>query len=323
MFDTYRDSVDLLATSVLTAGALLATVGAPLVAIPSVVRVLVGLPFLLFAPGYVLSVAVFPRSTTEATNDGASGLADVNGEALGGVERLVISCASSLIALAVVAFVSDATLWAIQPVPIVLGLGALTAVATAVALLRRQSVPSRFRPDPAGALNAIFGVKQHRDLVFVVALVVAVTVSAVGVVYASSVEQSSEQFSEYALLSETESGKLTATDHPSELPRDEPTTLHTYIENHQGHQVTYTVIVTLERVGSPNGDGTESRELARLTPTLSAGESRSVQHTVSPTMTGEDLRLKYLFYSGEPPTDPSQPNSDDSLHLWVDVVPAG
>jgi len=36
-------------------------------------------------------------------------------------------------------------------------------------------------------------------------------------------------------------------------------------------------------------------------------------------MTGENLRVQYLLYRGDPPAEPTQENAYRSLHLWVDV----
>lgn len=36
-------------------------------------------------------------------------------------------------------------------------------------------------------------------------------------------------------------------------------------------------------------------------------------------MTGENLRLVYLLYEGDPPQDTTTENADEHVHVWVNV----
>jgi uncharacterized membrane protein len=93
--------------------------------------------------------------------------------------------------------------------------------------------------------------------------------------------------------------------------------------------VEYTVVVELQRVTIVNEtDSTtnattvrvlDERELRRFEVSLAHNETWHNQHTVTPTMTGDRLRLQYLLYRGEPPADPSGETAYRELHLWVNV----
>jgi uncharacterized membrane protein len=40
---------------------------------------------------------------------------------------------------------------------------------------------------------------------------------------------------------------------------------------------------------------------------------------VTPTLTGQRLRLAYLLYRGSPPPDPTVENAYREVHLWINV----
>jgi uncharacterized membrane protein len=105
------------------------------------------------------------------------------------------------------------------------------------------------------------------------------------------------------------------------------------IGNQEHEQVEYTVVVQLQRVEIVNESGAttngttvrvlEERGLQRFQAELAHNETWHNQHTVTPTMTGEGLRLQYLLYRGDPPAEPSAETAYRELHLWVNVSASG
>ena len=87
-----------------------------------------------------------------------------------------------------------------------------------------------------------------------------------------------------------------------------------------GAYVSYTVVVQLERVGA-DGAVVDRIELDRLSATVAPGERWTRQHEVTPTTTGEDLRLSYLLFVGDAPADPTREDARHATHVWVTVEP--
>jgi len=82
-------------------------------------------------------------------------------------------------------------------------------------------------------------------------------------------------------------------------------------------------VVELQRVRGSDGGApkvVQDRRLATFTPTVSAGQSWRTTHEVTPTMTGENLRLAYLVYEGDPPQNPTTENAYRHVHVWVNVT---
>lgn len=64
----------------------------------------------------------------------------------------------------------------------------------------------------------------------------------------------------------------------------------------------------------------EREELDRFSsPEIANNETWQHTHNIQPTMIGEELRLRYLLYKGDPPRDPTRANAYRDLHLWIDV----
>jgi uncharacterized membrane protein len=96
------------------------------------------------------------------------------------------------------------------------------------------------------------------------------------------------------------------------------------ITNHEGSQQTYIVVPRLENV-TRYGNRTAVLRHERFDPvTITVEENESVQleRAVRPTMVGDDHRLTFLLYRGDPPEQPRTSNAYRWTHLWVDVEPA-
>jgi uncharacterized membrane protein len=94
-------------------------------------RIVFGLAFVLYVPGYLLVAAIFPR-----TDD------------LDGPERLGLRLGLSVASIALLALVIDRLPWGLGMVPIFGGTLILTATLSAVAYWRRSRLPAELRGDP-------------------------------------------------------------------------------------------------------------------------------------------------------------------------------
>lgn len=307
----------------------LAAVAVSVWSMPTAVTVAVGLPFLLFVPGYAVTVALFPRRRADATDSDPE---DDHG-GLSPFERVVLAVVTS-VALAVVVGVNlDHTTWSIR-LPTVVGvLAAVTVGATGIGFARRYwfgrgvGLGIGFRssrgPRPAseGTRDEPRSLPDGGPSVATVVVAVAVVTALVSVSMVAGTNQRGERYTEFGLLTENEAGELVATGHPTELSVGEPTTFHFAITNEERRTVDYTVVVQLSVV-EPGGDVASRTPLERFDERLAAGETVRHEHTVTPTVAGDDLRLTYLLYRGEPPERPTDSNAYRDLHLWVDVAHA-
>ncbi|MFC4451588.1 DUF1616 domain-containing protein [Halorussus aquaticus] len=317
-------------------------------------RIGLGLAFALLAPGYALTAALFPergpadredagpanldRKDAESTDSESPESATEDGRflsgvrrlrAIGGWERLALSLGLSLAVVPLLGVVLNFTPVGVRLVPIVVSVGAFTAAATVVAAVRRWNLPPRdrfrvpYRDWYDTARTGLFAGETRTDRLLNVALAVSMILALGSVGYAVTSAERGEQYTEFYLLSSTGDGQLTAEEYPTEFVRGESKRLTVGVTNHEGERTNYTVVVELQRVagnGSANATVVERRDLHRFRTVLGPNETWQHRHTVTPTMTGPNLRLQYLLYRGEPPADPRVANAYEETHLWVNVT---
>jgi len=109
---------------------------APLAAL----RIALGIPFVLFVPGYALQAALFPRQDDPLTSRRGE-LVEPSGQSLDGVERLALSFGLSVAVVPPLALILDALPWGLRLWPIVIGEASVIALASIAALLRRRRLP--------------------------------------------------------------------------------------------------------------------------------------------------------------------------------------
>lgn len=293
----------------------------------TILRPLLALPLLFFVPGYALLGVLFPRrGATHAGEELAAGDSPVDGAQIDLPERLALSVGASVALLPLVGLALTLGGWPLTPSTAVHALGGFAVVATAVGWLRRWRLPpeARFRVpydrwiERGRAALATSG----RDAMLNVVLATSVVLAAGGFAYALAVPNDGEAYTDFAVLSEDESGDLVAANYPSELTAGESTDLVVSIENREGETVEYTVVVALERVDTGGEEVTvlEREHLERFSTTVQPGETVHEHHEVTPTMAGEDLRLSYYLYRGDAPTEPSAESAYRHLYLWIDVT---
>ncbi len=255
-----------------------------------VLRLLLGLPFVLFLPGYAVQAAFLPR-----------------GGGLDGVERVALSFGLSLALVPLIGLALHFSPWGLHLGPIVAALAFVTLAMAGVAYLRRRHSPPTQRTtgervaflDPllrwwrAGGLG---------DKAFAVAAILVVVGVWGGLVYAVSRPPPSETFTEFYILGPTG----TTEGYPSQLRVDTPATLHVGIVNRELQDGTYTVEILLadQKVG-------ETPPLV-----LRQGEKWEGDVTILPTRATDREKLQVLLLKD------SFPQANQQLYLWVTVRPA-
>ncbi|MFC4406282.1 DUF1616 domain-containing protein [Haloarchaeobius iranensis] len=299
-------------------------------------RVVLGLPFVLFVPGYAFITALFPEdgSSPATAEDDSTEEYDVDDpetsrSGIDGIERVALSFGLSIALVPLIGLVLNFTPFGIRLVPIVVSLDAFTLVCIAVAAQRRQQLPTEdrfevpYREWYAAGRDEFLEPDSRGDAVLNVLLVASILLATASVGYAVAVPKEGEQFSEFYVLTENESGDLVADDYPTNYTVGEQRPVVVGIGNHEGEQTEYTVVTSLQRVelvdNRTNISVLEETELERYTTTVPRGENATRNVPIQPTFTGENLRVVFLLYRGSPPANPTVDNAYRELHLWVNV----
>lgn len=317
-------------------------------------RVVLGLPFVLFVPGYAFIAALFPEAGASPTADGSAGeeapdTGSAGDEApdagdrsgIDGIERVALSFGLSIAIVPLIGLVLNFTPWGIRLVPILASVSGFTLIAVAAAAVRRRELPEEerfrvpYRAWVAAGRAELLEPDSRGDAALNVLLVLSIVLATASVGYAVAVPKQGEQFSELYLLTEGEDGDLVADDYPTEFVQGEPRSLVVGIGNQEHATTDYTLIGKLQRVdvqraGNDSVNDTtgatnvsisvlEEEEVARFGPELAHNETWLERHEVTPTLTGDRLRLTYLLYDGTPPDDPTVDNAYREVHLWVNV----
>lgn len=322
-------------------------------------RVIFGLGFVLFLPGYALIAALFPEKSSEVTPEDDETRTEATAETepkpspvpgteaadadssqpsdhgahthqqgIDGIERVALSFGLSIAIVPLIGLLLNFTPWGIRLTPVALSVAVFTLASVAVAAQRRHELPAeeQFRVPYTEWIAAgkaeLFEPNSRTDTALNILLVVSVLLAVGSVGYAVAVPSQGEQFSEFYLLTESGDGELVADGYPDELAVGEQSELIVGIGNNEYEVTTYTVVIQLQTVDQ-EGNTTVVRtreELDRFQATVEHNSTHHEPHTLEPTQTGENLRVKYLLYKGGAPETPTQENAYRDLHIWIDVV---
>lgn len=305
--------------AVLVFGALLAVVLGVLLEAEGPIWIALALGGLLFLPGYTLTTLLFPATADIATRR-SDGRPWTTHAALSGGERLALSFGLSVALLPLLGLLIWAFGFPLSSWPIVVTVAVLVVVYFILGAVRRARLPAEERYDPSlragieSARAAVIGGSIGNALLGVSILVAVSTLS-----FALVAPQDGGGYTETTLLTENESGSLVAGGYPTNMTVGTTEELVLEITNREGNAVTYTAVVELHRVG-PNGSIRESATLDRYQRRVAASTTENLRHQVTPTIAGERMRLVYLLYKGEPPSDPSRANAYQHLSLSVQVA---
>lgn len=210
---------------------LLALICIPLVLIPPLnetpARIVIGLIFVLFLPGYSLIAFLFPRKKD-----------------LDAVERIALSFGLSIALVPLVGLILNYT-FGIRLMPVLLSLAALTILLSIAAYFRRLSVPEedRFGFDIRALFKGFDEFKEasRTDKILTVILLASILASIFTLIYVIVTPKQGERFTEFYILGE----KGKASDYPTKLWAGQNATVIIGIVNHEYRTVNYTVEIWL------------------------------------------------------------------------------
>ena len=192
------------------------------------IRIVIGLPFILFFPGYALVVILFPEN-----------------ESLDIIGRMALSAGLSIAVVPLVGYGLNFTSYGIRMEPLLWCLVTVDIVFCLLALWRRSNAKDPFLPFKIGGFLAATkkNLKSGKkfDSLFTIVLVIAIIFSVAGLVYITAVPRDSEHFSEFYVLGSNN----TESNYPHNLTVGENAVVTLGIANHEQRTVNYTVEVWL------------------------------------------------------------------------------
>jgi uncharacterized membrane protein len=260
----------------------------------SIARAILGLPFLLFFPGYTLVAALFPKKG-----------------GLGGVERVALSFGLSIAVVPLIGLVLNFTPWGIKLAHIIISLAVFIIATSGVAWYRRE----KFAPEERFKVLFNFRLPSWQgqsmpDKVLSVVLAVAIA-GAIGTLgYVVAAPRVGEKFTEFYILGSD--GK--AENYPTELKVGEEGRVIVGIVNHEQERTSYKVEVWIGGEKAKMRIGGEDRD--EITVELENEEEWEEEVGFVPQKAGGGQKVEFVLYKE------GKPYLEEPLHFWIDVEEA-
>ena len=194
----------------------------------STLRTIIGLPFLLFFPGYLAIAALFPRK-----------------DDLDSIERVALSFGLSIAITPLIGFGLNYTPWGIRLDPILFSISGFNILVALAALQRRGAVLEPYLPfDPFKTVEGVwneFQKEQGLDKALSVILALSILSSVVALAYVIAFPRQGESFTEFYILGPD--GK--ARDYPNQLLLGEEADIIIGLANHEHRTMNYTIVIWL------------------------------------------------------------------------------
>ena len=261
--------------------ALLAVV---IILLPSdVLRIIMGLPFLLFFPGYTMITALFPSK-----------------EDLNGIERVAFSFGLSIVVVPLLGLALNYMPYGIRLFPVLITISLFILVMSIIAWLRRRRLPEAerfcisFDVDITGWRS--FG-KQDKALSIILVLFILAAIGTL--IYTVANPKVGERFTELYILGLE--GK--AANYPRNLAVGQDASVILVIVNHEHEDMSYRLEISIDGITFKN-----------IGPIVIADQQKWEQ-TLSFAMqkVGDNQKVEFLLYK----------NGEDipyqNVNLWIDV----
>jgi len=247
------------------------------------VRIFLGLPSVLFLPGYSLIAIFFPRK-----------------DDLSLIERVALSFGLSIAIVPFLGWALIYTPFGLRLAPVLIVLSTFTISLSLVAWVRRLKLPveERFIVPFERLLKLNLG-KSVLDKGLSIILIASIIGASATFVYVVVSPKAGERFTEFYLLGPNG----IASDYPTDLKVGDEGKVIIGIVNHEYDNVTYLLEV--------NFNGSLIREEHVL---LNENEKWESPFTFQATEKGENQKLEFLLYTGQ------QIEAYRTLHLWISIT---
>ncbi|MFC1943688.1 DUF1616 domain-containing protein [Chloroflexota bacterium] len=248
-----------------------------------ILRVILGLPFVLFFPGYALITALFPRRG-----------------AVGGLERVVLSFGLSLAVVPLIMLILNNSPWEIKLESIFYSTASFTFIISLIAWFNWKKLASeeRFTVEfQVERLRLTRGtMRQTPSIILVIAIVAAI--AALGYVIAMPTIE--EGYTEFYIMGQEDR----ATSYPKQLEVGEEGSVMVNVANWEFETISYRAEVRI--------DGLKNSEIGSIV--LKHGEKWAGQVAFVSRMVGEKQKVELLLYKNS-----ETEAAFKTLHLWIDV----
>lgn len=253
----------------------------------NIIRTILGLPMVLFIPGYALVVALFPKK-----------------DDLENIERIALSFGLSIAVVPLLGLMLNYTL-GIRLIPVLITLCLYSIILIFVAAYRRKKLSEDLRFDISffkirNIIKAGTNNSSRIDKLLTGVLVLSI-IFAIGIlIYVVTVPKIGEKFTEFYILGPD--GK--ADNYPTNLESNVSSDITIGIVNHEYSYINYTLQIDL------NENILTTKELL-----LGNNETWKRDITFLPNKQGKDMKLQFLLFKEDNFSSPYR-----ELHLWVNVT---
>jgi uncharacterized membrane protein len=189
-------------------------------------RIIFGLPFVFFAPGYILLIALFPEKKSET--------------GINNIERFIFSIGISIAIVSLIGLLLNYTPWGIRLEPVILILSIFIFSVGPIAIIRwnARAEEERFRIFPIFLFSKF---KSRFDKPVNIIFAVLIIIPIILVIYTISIPKAGEEFTEFYVLGPTG----TMERYPQNLSLGENATVIIGIFNHEYRTINYQVGIWL------------------------------------------------------------------------------
>jgi len=260
----------------------------------SFIRTVLGLPMILFLPGYSLVALLFPTKT-----------------ALEGIERAALSVGTSVAIVPLVGLVLNYTSFGIREIPLLVSLSVLIILACVAAYVRRKQLPEEkafeisFKASVRSLLAEVLGTPESStEKTLRVFLAISVLALVGSVAYVSILPHEQEPYTGFYILGP----EGMADNYTTEYVQGESGTVIIGIANNEHRTVDYTMDVRLENKSLPLPENLKHIQLE---------DNMTLERPleITPTAEGNNMELQFLLFNE---TEKDVPYMD--LRLWINVT---
>jgi uncharacterized membrane protein len=251
-----------------------------------VLRLILGILFVIIFPGYALLSAINPKQTD-----------------LGALERLTLSFGVSIAITSFAGLILHFTIWGLGFNSILISISIFILAAAATGYYRQSRLKENERTSFLIKLNIpAWGNMTQLNKILSVILGLTLVIAIGSLSYTLTAPKQEERFTEFYILNEN--GR--AQDYPEQLVIGESLNIIVGIVNHEDESLSYTVITTV--------NGIEQNVVS--TETLAHEEKYEQEIQLIPQIEGNNSKVEFSLYKD----GSDEPYFDDPLHLYIDII---
>jgi len=259
----------------------------------TILRNVLGLPLVLFLPGYALIAALFPAKSD-----------------LDGIERTALSFGLSIAIVPLIGLVLNYTPFGIRLLPVLVCLSIFIFIMCWLAYIRRASLPETeafeisFSAAALSLKNEILEKSESKlDRALTIILILSILMSVATLEYVILTPKEGEHFTEFYVLGP----QGIADNYTTDYTLGQSGTMIVGVVNHEYRPVNYTMQVKLENQLLPLPENLQHI-------TLDHNETWEETVTFTPPLVGQNMKLEFLLFNETDKTTPYR-----NLHLWINV----